>query len=288
MMACMNTGRDFRTGSCRLHGMACSAVLLAMMGLQLGAQAQTSASGAPAVAAAPRQEQQTTQPVNPTTAARFIEDCNDAMERGVASLGCQAPLYRNELERLKREAVTTQNPQLLSFVGDAYRNPRSGLGDMGQAYRWYLMAAVRGDPQAMQRLADMNRKGIGVPKDNVKAMGYARLVQRMSQPGAAQPNVVSIINELGDEMAVEEVALAERFAGQLQERILRESGAGQSGGGSDAGGAPSSLTIKPDTSSVPGMPQPAAAPRTPSPAPPPGAVLPGVPAPLAPSASPAH
>ena len=68
-----------------------------------------------------------------TTGARFIESCNEALERGVAELGCQGPIYRNELERLKREALNTQNPQLLSFVGDAYQNPRSGLGDMGQA-----------------------------------------------------------------------------------------------------------------------------------------------------------
>ena len=180
------------------------AVLVAVIGAQWNVHAQHAPATAPAAA----------NPVSATTAARFVEDCNEAMERGVATLGCQAPLYRNELERLKREAVSTQNPQLLSFVGDAYRNPRSGLGDMGQAYRWYLMAAVRGDPTAMQRLADMNRNGMGVPKDAVKALGYARLVQRMVQPGGAQPNVVSIINELGNEMAVEEVALAERFATQ--------------------------------------------------------------------------
>ena len=114
--------------------------------------------------------------------ARFIESCNEALQRGVAELGCQGPIYRNELERLKREALNTQNPQLLSFVGDAYQNPRSGLGDMGQAYRWYLLAAVRGDPRAMQRLTEMNRKGQGVPKDSVKALGYARLLERMAQP----------------------------------------------------------------------------------------------------------
>ncbi|QIL73425.1 sel1 repeat family protein [Diaphorobacter sp. HDW4B] len=197
----------------------------------------------------------------------------------MAALGCQAPLYRNELERLKREAVTTQNPQLLSFVGDAYRNPRSGLGDMGQAYRWYLMAAVRGDPLAMQRLSEMNRKGIGVPKDNVKAMGYARLVQRMSQPGGAtQPNVLSMINELGDEMAVEEVALAERFAGQLQERIRRE---GSLDGAADAGGSVGSLTVTPERG-LPGVPQPAAPKASAPGSTVPGSTLPGVPVQRAP------
>ena len=243
------------------------AVLVAVIGAQWNAHAQHAPATAPAAA----------NPVSATTAARFVEDCNEAMERGVATLGCQAPLYRNELERLKREAVSTQNPQLLSFVGDAYRNPRSGLGDMGQAYRWYLMAAVRGDPLAMQRLSEMNRKGIGVPKDNVKALGYARLVQRMSQPGgAAQPNVVSMINELGDEMAVEEVALAERFAGQLQERIRRE---GSLDGAADAGGTTGagSLTVTPERG-LPGVPQPPTSRASGAVAPVPGSILPGVPA----------
>lgn len=169
--------------------------------------------------------------------ARFIESCNEALQRGVAELGCQGPIYRNELERLKREALNTQNPQLLSFVGDAYQNPRSGLGDMGQAYRWYLLAAVRGDPRAMQRLTEMNRKGQGVPKDNVKALGYARLLERMAQPDSGErPNVLSLINELGAEMAVEEVALAERFAAELEARIQRQ--AAGSGGDAAAQAAP--------------------------------------------------
>lgn len=258
----------------------CAAALA--LGLQLApdlqlAQAQTppsATSQAPAV----RQEQNAP-PVNASTAARFIENCNEALRRGVVDPGCQAPIYRNELERLKNEAITTQNPNLLSFVGDAYRNPRTGFGDMGQAYRWYLMAAVRGDPQAMQRLSEMNRSGLGVPKDNVKAMGYARLVQRMTQPGGGtKPNVVSIINELGDEMAVEEIALAERFATQLEAQIRREGG---TPGKADPGGPPASAPVTPD-SSFPGIPQPSASPPPGTGAATPGTVMPGVPAPRTP------
>lgn len=186
--------------------------------------------------------------------ARFIESCNEALQRGVAELGCQGPIYRNELERLKREALNTQNPQLLSFVGDAYQNPRSGLGDMGQAYRWYLLAAVRGDPRAMQRLTDMNRQGQGVPKDNVKALGYARLLERMAQPDSgAQPNVLSLINELGAEMAVEEVALAERFAAELEARIQRQaSGQGGDSAGQTAPAATAAGSRRPGAG-LPGM-----------------------------------
>lgn len=198
------------------------------------AQLPSSAPPPAAPAPAPAPAQQSPTP-GATAGARFIESCNEALQRGVAELGCQGPIYRNELERLQREALATQNPQLLSFVGDAYQNPRSGLGDMGQAYRWYLLAAVRGDPRAMQRLTEMNRKGQGVPKDNVKALGYARLLERMAQPdSAAQRNVLSVINELGAEMAVEEVALAERFSAELEARIQRQAAADMGGKGGEA------------------------------------------------------
>lgn len=235
---------------------------VAGMALQVSAWAQVPPTGATAPAPAPANPTATTPAAQAgatapgaAAGARFIESCNEALERGVAELGCQGPIYRNELERLKREALNTQNPQLLSFVGDAYQNPRSGLGDMGQAYRWYLLAAVRGDPRAMQRLAEMNRKGQGVAKDNVKALGYARLVERMVQPDSgAHRNVVTLINELGAEMAVEEVALAERFSSELEARIQRQSTApAADSGGMDA--------------------RPAAAPAAP---PRPGSVLPGM------------
>ncbi|MGE8318627.1 MAG: sel1 repeat family protein [Comamonas sp.] len=251
-----------RTGA--LKAGAAPAILGAvLLGLPLAVLAQQ-VSPPPAQAA---------QAPSASTAARFVASCNDSLERGVTELGCQAPLYRNELERLKREALNTQNPQLLSFVGDAYRNPRSGMGDMGQAYRWYLLAAVRGDPLAMQRLAEMNQKGQGVPKDNVKALGYARLAERLALPGSgAKRNEVQMINELGNEMAAEEVALAESFADQLQARIRRES-AGETGGAAAAAGTAAS----PAPRTVP-VPAPRQVPG--SGAATPGTVLPGVPAPL--------
>jgi TPR repeat protein len=244
--------------------------------LHAPAFAQLPPAAPPAPAPAPTPAQQAAAP-GATAGARFLEACNEALERGVAELGCQGPIYRNELERLKREALNTQNPQLLSFVGDAYQNPRSGLGDMGQAYRWYLLAAVRGDPRAMQRLTEMNRKGQGVPKDNVRALGYARLLERMSQPDTGtHRNVVSVINELGAEMAVEEVALAERFASELEARIQRQA----SGEGSDKGGdaRPAAAGAARPGSVLPGMSAvPRPAPGAPAPAAVPGGTLPGTP-----------
>lgn len=267
--------------------LGCAAVGLA---LQAPAWAQLPPVAAPAPAPgnpAPSPSQPAPAPgatAGATAGARFLESCNEALERGVAELGCQGPIYRNELERLKREALSTQNPQLLSFVGDAYQNPRSGLGDMGQAYRWYLLAAVRGDPRAMQRLSEMNRKGQGVPKDNVKALGYARLLERMAQPDTGtHRNVLTVINELGAEMAVEEVALAERFSSELEARIQRQSNTGAAEAGAESRpAAPAAGAARP-SSALPGM---SAVPRAPAgtaaPAAAPGSALPGTPAKVVP------
>lgn len=205
-----------------------------------------------------------------STGARFLEACNLSLQKGVTDLGCQGPLYRNELQRLQREALATQNPQLLSLVGDAYGSRRSGLADAGQAYRWYLLAAVRGDPHAMQRLAEMNRQGTGTPQDKVKALGYARLAQRLALPGAtaAGQEVAQVIEQLGAEMAVEEVALAERFAAELQAQVMQA--------GAAAPGAPAMAPATGAGSSLPGMVPgrtDAAAPALP------GTRLPGTPAP---------
>ena len=247
-----------------------------LVGAVLHAQAfaQLPPANPPAAAAAPAPAPQPAPAA--TVGARFIESCNEALERGVSELGCQGPIYRNELERLKRVALSTQNPQLLSFVGDAYQNPRSGLGDMGQAYRWYLLAAVRGDPRAMQRLSEMNRKGQGVPKDNVRALGYARLLERMAQPDTGTPrNVLSIINELGAEMAVEEVALAERFAAELEARVQRQAVGAGAEPGVDA--RPATAAERPGAG-LPGMSAvPRTAPGAPAPAVVPGSTVPGMP-----------
>ena len=272
--------------ACSLQRLVALAALAACAGLHGAAVAQSVPGASPAPAPAPAGAGVPSAPApapatapSATAGARFIEACNQSLERGVAELGCQGPIYRNELERLKQEALSTQNPQLLSFVGDAYGSSRSGLGDIGQAYRWYLLAAVRGDPRAMQRLVEMNRKGQGVPKDNVKALGYARLLERMAQPDTGtQRNVVTVINELGAEMAVEEVALAERFAAELENRIHRQAGSEAPGARPAAAPSASAGLVRPGA----GLPGMSAVPRPPAPAPSggngaPGSTLPGVP-----------
>ena len=120
-----------------------------------------------------------------TSGARFVEACQQALERGQVNAGCQGPLYASEIARLKEDALRSNNPNLLTLLGDAYQSNRTGISDIGQAYRWYLLGAVRGDPRAMQRLSEMYRNGRGAPADNVRAMGYARLAQKLAPPGSA-------------------------------------------------------------------------------------------------------
>lgn len=157
------------------------------------------------------------------TGARYVESCQQAIERGVVSPGCQGPLYASEIARLKADALRSNNPNLLTLLGDAYQSNRSGISDIGQAYRWYLLGAVRGDPRAMQRLSELYRNGSGAPQDNVKALGYARLAERLAPPGSANARqATEAVKTLGNNMAAEEVVLADRFAGELEASIRRQ------------------------------------------------------------------
>lgn len=152
--------------------------------------------------------------------ARYVESCQQAIERGVVNAGCQGPLYASEIARLKEDALRTNNPNLLTLLGDAYQSNRSGVSDIGQAYRWYLLGAVRGDPRAMQRLSELYKSGRGAPQDNIKALGYARLAQRLAVPGSASAKqATDTINSLGNDMAAEEVVLADRFASELEGKL---------------------------------------------------------------------
>lgn len=161
-----------------------------------------------------------------TSGARFVEACQQAIERGQVNAGCQGPLYASEIARLKEDALRSNNPNLLTLLGDAYQSNRTGISDIGQAYRWYLLGAVRGDPRAMQRLSELYRNGRGAPVDNVRAMGYARLALKMAPPGSASAQqATQAIESLGRDMAAEEVGLAERFAAEL-EAGLHAQGAG--------------------------------------------------------------
>ncbi|WP_295850929.1 hypothetical protein, partial [uncultured Xylophilus sp.] len=211
--------------------------------------------------------------------ARYVEACQQALERGAVNPGCQGPLYASEIARLKDEALKSQNASLLTLLGDAYQSNRSGISDVGQAYRWYLLAAVRGDPRAMQRLSDLYRNGRGAPQDNVRALGYARLAQKLALPGSpgAQQSAEAI-QSLGQDMASEELVLADRFAGELEQN-LRGAGAAGTAAPATPAAVPAAQPGAPLTGRLPGLGSAragaAAPPATPVPAPSGVPALPG-------------
>ncbi|MEP6720580.1 MAG: sel1 repeat family protein [Variovorax sp.] len=209
--------------------------------------------------------------------ARYVESCQQALDRGVVNPGCQGPLYQSEIARLKEDALRTNNPNLLTLLGDAYQSNRSGVSDIGQAYRWYLLGAVRGDPRAMQRLSELYKNGRGAPQDNIKALGYARLTQRLAPPGSTSARqATEAITSLGGEMATEEMALAERFASDLENTIRRQGSLSPEAASATAGAqtAPSVAKTASSLARLPGMGavQPEGA--APQPSAPPGS-LPG-------------
>ena len=180
-----------------------------------------------------QQAQQAQQTVN--TSTRFVEACNSAENNGQPTPGCQnVPQLRgNELEQLRQEALRTRNPQLMTMVGDAYQNRRTGSGDISQAYRWYVLSAVRGDPQAMARLSEMYRRGQGTAPDRVKAMGYAKLAQQTAPDSAAGKQAAQTVQALSKSMAGKELAQADRFAAELAQQIGAMLG-GMAGGAQNA------------------------------------------------------
>lgn len=170
---------------------------------------------------------------------RFEEACQSAARSGRPMPGCgpAQSVPGNELEQLKQEALRTRNPQLMTMVGDAYQKGRAGMGDISQAYRWYVLGAVRGDPQAMARLSEIYRRGQGTAPDRVKAVGYAKLAQRVAPDSPAGKQAAQTVHALSKGMAQKELAQAERFA----EELARQMG---QGAGGVSGASPSPLGDK--------------------------------------------
>ena len=232
----------------------------ASLAVACAAQAQTAGVGIPggSGAAATGAPSASTVAQPASSGARYIESCQQSIDRGVGGLGCQGPLYTNEISRLKEEALRTNNASLLTLLGDAYQSNRSSVSDIGQAYRWYLLGAVRGDPRAMERLTALYKDGRGVQQDKIKALGYARLTERLAIPGSSSAQgAADTIRSLGSEMADEEMVLADRFASEFDAMVRSRAGtAAQGGGGAAATGVPGVGAAQP--------PEPAAAPSPPS------------------------
>jgi TPR repeat protein len=157
---------------------------------------------------------------NALSGARYLESCKNASTDGNPMPGCPGALHGTDIEQLKQEALRTKNPQLFTMLGDVYQSNRAGMADPSQAYRWYVLAAVRGDPEAMARLSEMYKTGKGTAQDKVKALGYARLTQKMAPAGsAAARQAKQTVRSLGGKMASSEITMAEQFAGDLEQQL---------------------------------------------------------------------
>ena len=196
--------------------------------------------------------------------ARFVENCQQALERGSVPPGCQGPLYGSEIARLKDEALRSNDPTLLTLLGDAYQSNRSAISDVSQAYRWYLLAAVRGDPRAMQRLSELYQGGRGAPQDSVKALGYARLAQRLALPGSkTAAEAARASAALAGTLAAEEVTLAERFSKDLESTLRRQGVPLTETPEAPAGGAAAGLPVQGSVTALERSPAPASGPGIP-------------------------
>ncbi|MDO4795353.1 MAG: hypothetical protein Q4A28_05355 [Brachymonas sp.] len=187
-------------------------------------QAGRAATGAVrgAAAQAARAAQAAPPPAAGNAGTRFLEACAAAAQSGQHLPGCTPPnMPGRELEQLKQEALRTRNPQLMTLVGEAYQRQRQGMGDISQAYRWYVLGAVRGDPQAMTRLSEMYRRGQGTAPDRVRALGYAQLAQRVAPDSAAGKQAAQTVRTLRQSMASYELAQADRFAEELAQQMSR-------------------------------------------------------------------
>ena len=194
---------------------------------------------------------------NALSGARFLESCKNASADGKPMPGCTGALPGTDIELLKQEALRTNNPQLFTQLGRAYENRGGGLSAPTLAYRWYVLAAVRGDPEAMVRLSEMYKTGQGTAQDTVKALGYARLTQKMAPAGSALARQANqTVRGLGGKMVSSELALAEQFADDLEQQLTERKLSSGSADTPSATGNAGTLPVAPVLDSrltLPGM-----------------------------------
>lgn len=158
-----------------------------------------------------------------SNSSRFVAACQDGLARDQLQPGCRGVFQGSEIERLKEEALRSNSGRLYSLLGAAYDDDRSGSANLAQAYRWYLLAAVRGDARAAQRLSEMYQTGRGAPEDRVRALGYARLTQRLSSPDSSVARQARRAeSRIGRGMASDEIDKADQFAQEMESAVQQQ------------------------------------------------------------------
>ena len=76
----------------------------------------------------------------------------------------------------------------MTIVGTLYDDGRGVTQDYGEAMRWYLRAAEKGDAVAMNYIGDIFENGHGVAKDIGAAVKWFRRAAALGN-GVAQQNL---------------------------------------------------------------------------------------------------
>jgi TPR repeat protein len=87
-------------------------------------------------------------------------------------------------EAMKRIESDRKDPVAMTLVGELYKDGLGVRRDLGEAARWYRLAAERGDPQGSFSLALAYLRGRGVPEDRKTAIVWLEKAAQSNHSGA--------------------------------------------------------------------------------------------------------
>ena len=130
--------------------------------------------------------------------------------------GWLGSLSRSRREAVKwyRMAAEQEHADAQCNLGVMYARGEGVPEDDREAMKWYRMAAEQGDVEAQFQLGGMYSLGEGVPEDYVKAYAWLNLAAAQGDKMAVERR-----DRLREKMTAEQVAEAQRLAGEFWERI---------------------------------------------------------------------
>lgn len=112
----------------------------------------------------------------------------------------QRGLFLTALEEaLKRVKLNPDDAPAMTLLGELYRDGVSVRRDLGEAMRWYKLAADRGDRQAQFALGIAHLNGVGAARDRKTAQDWLERAAAQNHAGALYNlGVLAIDAELQD------------------------------------------------------------------------------------------
>ena len=129
-------------------------------------------------------------------------------------LGKGVPKNDREAVKWYRKAAEQGNAPAQYNLGVKYAKGEGVPEDDRKAVKWFRLAAEQGDAMAQHNLGVMYDKGEGVPEDYVKAYAWFNLAAAQGQEDAVKAK-----DSLRERMTAEQVAEAQKLAGELFNRI---------------------------------------------------------------------